>query len=69
MAMRGRDKAGAYPVLGRLSNKRILATTSTRVALDRVSSSPNEIVKLGELDDDRIVVVSTRRQKRQGGNG
>jgi len=46
-----------HPVLGRLANKILLATTSRRVALGRTSSRPDIVVDLGELDDESVVVV------------
>ena len=51
------DVVGMHPVLGRLANKILLATTSRRVALGRTSSRPDIVVDLGELDDESVVVV------------
>lgn len=48
----------AHPVLGRLSNERVLTSSSARVTLDRVAARSDEVVKLRELNDDRVVIVA-----------
>lgn len=50
-----------YPVLGRAPDEGVLASTSRRVALNRVSTGSNEVVQFGKLDDEVIVVHAVER--------
>ena len=45
------------PILGRLPDKRALAPSSTRVALDRVPACAHKVVQVGQLDNQRVPVV------------
>ena len=50
-----------YPVFRRLADKILLASPSCTITFDRVSPCSYEVVKLGELDDEGIVVVLEER--------
>lgn len=51
------DVVRVNPVLCRLSNERVLRSSGPRVALDGVATRADEVVQLGELDDDGVIVV------------
>lgn len=50
-----------HPVLGRLPDKVLLASTGCAVTFDRVSPRSYKVVELGELDNERIVIVFEER--------
>ena len=51
------DIIAVHPVLRRLSYKVLLGATSSRVALNWVTLGADQIVKLGEFDDEGIVII------------
>lgn len=51
------DVVGMNPVLGGLTHKVLLSTTSRGVTLDGVTTRADQVVELGELDNKSIVVV------------
>lgn len=46
-----------HPVFGGLPDEVLLASTSCTVTFDRVSPRSYKVVELGELDDERIVII------------
>lgn len=55
------------PILGRLSDEILLAAACGTVASNGMSTGPHEIIELGELDDECIVVVLEERFRLQPG--
>jgi hypothetical protein len=49
------------PVLCRASDKGVLAATGRRVALDRVTTSADEVKELRQLDNEVVVVDAVER--------
>lgn len=49
------------PVFCGLSNKILLGATSSSIAFDGVALSPDQVVNLGKLDDESIVVIFEKR--------
>ena len=50
------DIVGVNPVFGSLSDKACLASTSSTITLDWVSSGSDKVVELRQLDDRCIVI-------------
>lgn len=55
------DIVRVHPVLGGLSNKIALTTTSRAVALDWITPRPHDVKQPRQLDNIRIVVVFEER--------
>ena len=51
------DVVWMYPVFGGLSYEVLLATASSTITLDWVTTRPNQIVESRECDDESVVVV------------
>jgi hypothetical protein len=49
------------PIFGRLPNKSALVTSCRGIALDGMTPGSDQIIELGKLDDDSIVVVLVER--------
>lgn len=62
-----RDVIRVNPILCGLTDKILLTSSRGAVAFDWVPSSPHEIVKLGELDDEGIIIVAEKRLRFQSG--
>ncbi len=63
-----RDVIRVNPILCGLTDKILLTASRGAVAFDWVSSSPHEIVELGELDDKGIIIVAEKRLRFQSGS-
>ena len=48
---------GVHPVLGGLTNKGTLRSTSTRVTSDRITTRVNNVKHTRELDDERVIIL------------
>ena len=46
-----------HPILGSLTEKVLLATTGGGVAFNRLPLSADEVIELGQLDDECFVVI------------
>ena len=52
---------GMNPILRCLPNESALASSGGGITPDRMSASSDEVIKLGQFDDDPIIVVLVER--------